>query len=647
MIEKKLDLSKYDPRKLGLRVGIELHQQLDTRHKLFCSCPTSLAEEEGDIFERRLRPARSELGEVDVAALFEWRRGRVFEYHAPRKASCLVEADEEPPHEINEEAVIIGLAVAMALNSTIVDEIHVMRKIVIDGSNTTGFQRTAIIALGGYIDVNGKRVGIQSIAVEEDAARKLAETSSRAIYKLDRLGIPLLEISTDPDITTPEEAFEVALAIGQLLRLTGKVKRGLGTIRQDLNVSIRDGVRTEIKGVQRLELLPKIVFYEAVRQARLLEIRDELRRRGLDYKLVIEKAMIKDVTHVFKNTKSKIIRRSLSAGGKVLAALLPGFHGLLGVEIQPGRRFGTELADYARFWGGVGGIFHSDELPAYGISEKELDKVYEELGARRGVDAIVLVADREDNARAALEAVIERAAYATIGVPKETRAAVEDGTTRYMRPQPGAARMYPETDIPPLEVTKELLERARLLVPEKPSEKLKKLVEVYGLSRDLAQQLLRSLYLDLFERLASRYANRVQPTIIARIIVSTLKALQREGLPVSELSDSDIEGVVQALAEGRMAKEAVEDVLRYLVQHPGSTVDEAIKALGIRTVDVHFVEELVDEAVRALRDEIKEKGMAALNKVMGRVMSKLRGKVDGRLVAEIARRKIAEFLSKQ
>ncbi len=647
MIEPKIDLSKYDFRQLGLKVGIELHQQLDTSRKLFCDCPTRLVErDEEDTFPRRLRPTRSELGEVDVAAVFEWRKGRIYEYHAPRSVSCLVEADEEPPHEISREALVIGVAVAKALHSRVVDEVHVMRKIVIDGSNTTGFQRTAIIAVGGYVELpSGKRIGIQTIAVEEDAARKLGERGTIIDYKLDRMGIPLIEISTAPDIETPEEAYETALTLGQLLRLTGRVKRGLGTIRQDLNISIKGGVKVEIKGVQRLDLLPKIVAYEAIRQKRLLEIRDELKRRGVTRDLLEKEAVIRDVTEVFKQCKSRIIRRVLSSGGRVLALKLPGFHGLLGVEVQPGRRFGTELADYARFWGGVGGLFHSDELPGYGITSSELDKVYEILGAKKGWDAIVIIADEERKARKALEAVKERAIMALEGVPKETRAALDDGTTRFMRPQPGAARMYPETDIPPAEITEDILREAEKIVPEHPAKKLKRFMEKYGLSEDLAKQVLRDIRVDLFERLAEKYGDKVPPSYIASLIVNKLKSLQREGVPIENIDDQHIEDVVRMIAEKRIAKDAVDDILK-LVAKEQITVEEAVKKLGIGAVDMKQVEKLVEEAVNALREEIRERGLAALSKVMGRVMKHLRGKVDGRIVAEIAKKKMLEVMGK-
>ncbi|HIC98522.1 MAG TPA: Glu-tRNA(Gln) amidotransferase subunit GatE [Pyrodictiaceae archaeon] len=649
MVEKKLDVAKYDPRKLGVRVGLEIHQQLDTKHKLFCRCPTELVEHppEKPAFARRLRPTRSELGEVDIAALFEWRKGRIYEYYAPSECSCLVEADEEPPHSLNRDALVIGLSIALALHAKPVDEVHVMRKIVIDGSNTTGFQRTAIIALGGYIELpSGKKIRIQTIAIEEDAARKVDEQGNSVRFLLDRMGIPLIEISTAPDIETPEEAYETAFTIGQLMRLTGKVKRGIGTIRQDLNVSIRGGVKTEIKGVQRLDLLPKVVLYEAIRQARLLEIMEELKKRGITPQDIERESKIVDVTNVFKNTKSKIIRRMLSKGGRVYAVKLPGFHGLLGVEVQPGRRFGTELADYARFWGGVGGIFHSDELPGYGISEEEVSRIFELLNARKGVDAIVIVADKPKAAKKALEAVVERAKMAIIGIPKETRAALPDGTTKFMRPQPGAARMYPETDIPPVEITDTILAEANKLKPVHPLVKLRELKTKYGLSEQLAQQILRCVHLDFYEHLVEKYGDKVTPTYIASIFVNILRNLEREGVPIENLSEKHIEDVVRALAEHKVVKDIVPQILEFLAKNPAKNVEEAIKTLGVGTVSLKEVEKLVEEAVEALREEIMKRGMASLSKVMGRVMPMLRGKIEGRIVAEIAKKKISEMLKK-
>lgn len=635
---------RIDYQEVGLTVGLEVHQQLDTKTKLFCPCPAELADEEHDEFERRLRPTRSELGEVDVAALFEWRKGRVYEYEAPVGHSCLVEADEEPPHPINREAVVIAMAIAKALNSWIVDEVHVMRKIVIDGSNTSGFQRTAIVALGGYIEVGGRRYSIETIAVEEDAARKVGEKPRRTRFRLDRLGIPLIEVSTGPDIHDPREAYEVALVLGRLFRLTGRVKRGLGTIRQDLNVSIKGGAKTEIKGVQRLDLIPKVIEYEVRRQLRLLELKRELERRGLSEDSLRDARPV-DVTEAFKSTKSKVVRRALQRGGRVYAVVLPGFHGLLGWELMPGRRFGTELADYARFWADVGGIFHTDELPAYGISREEVDRLYEMLGARRGLDAIVIVADEPGKAVKALETVVERARMAFRGVPEETRAALEDGTTKFLRPRPGSARMYPETDIPPLEVTEDMHREAEEIKPEPVEVKLRRLTEEYGLSRDLAEQVISDIRLDLIERLIEKYGDRLSPKVIASLFVVTLRGLKGEGVDVDSISDEALEDLVALIAEGRVAKEAAEDILKLIAKEPGLTAREAAEKIGLTRVSREEAEKIVEKIIRENIGAVKERGERAYGLLMGKAMAILRGRIEGRVVAEIVRRKLREALA--
>ncbi len=637
---------KLDYEALGLKVGLEIHVQLDTKHKLFCKCPTTLVvEDEEDIFLRELRPAKSELGEVDPAALLEWKKRKKYEYYAPRSASCLVEADEEPPHELNREALIIALAVAKALHMDIVEEVHVMRKIVIDGSNTTGFQRTSIIALNGYIMDGDEKIGIQTLCLEEDAARKLEETRDKIKYRLDRLGIPLVEIATAPDIHSPEQAGRVAFKIGQLVRLTGKAKRGLGSIRQDLNVSIKNGAKTEIKGVAHLYLIPLVVEYEAMRQKKLLEIRDELLRRGLKPEDISDE--IRDVTHLFKNTKSKIVKRVINRRDHgVYAIVLKGFKGILGIEVQPGRRFGSELADYARVWGGVGGLFHTDELPAYGITAEEVSKLYEELNADPERDAIVLIADHRDKAFEALKAVVNRVREAFKGVPEETRAAQPDGTTRYMRPRPGSARMYPETDIPPVEVNEELLREAEKYLPPSPEELMDKFMKEYGLSKSLAEAILNDIRLDLFEKLVEEYRERVPPTIIASTITNTLKMIRGEGAPIENITDEHIEETIKLLAEGVIAKEAIPEILKYLANNPDSNAKEAAEKLGLTSISLEQLDEIIDKVIAENIERIKEKPEKAFKIVMGRVMAKVRGRIDGRRVAERVREKLKTYISK-
>ncbi|MEM1819788.1 MAG: Glu-tRNA(Gln) amidotransferase subunit GatE [Sulfolobales archaeon] len=635
-------MMEIDYNEVGLQVGLEIHQQLDTSSKLFCKCPTKLFEgsDEGvSKVERYLRIARSETGEVDPAALYEYMKGRRIIYLAPKGHVCAVELDEEPPHELNREALSIALGISLGFKSKIVDEVYVMRKIVVDGSNTTGFQRTAIIALGGELLDEEGVVRIQTICLEEDAARKVRDLDGSVIYNLDRLGIPLIEISTAPDIRTPEQALRVASRIGLMLRLTGKVKRGLGTIRQDINVSIKGGAKIEIKGIQNLELIDRVVRYEVLRQLNLLKIRDEALARGVKEE---ELDKVSDVTNVFKNSKSRLISTNLKAGNKVYACVLKGFKGLLKFEVQPGRRFGTELADYAREWGGVAGIIHTDELPGYGISADEVKELYNFLGADDERDAIVLIVGPEDKCIRAMKAVVGRVKEALRGVPRETRVANDDGTTRYMRPQPGAARMYPETDIPPVRIDESLIKEALKYVPRDPTAVYEELISKYSLSPELGRQLLRSPYIIYFYDLVREFSSEeVTPQYIASLLTVQIKGLKAEGVPVENITSDVIREVLTALRNGNLSKDGVVEVLREYALDPKKSIDELVRKYAKK--DVVEVARSIAYILEANRDELLRKRDKAFNIAMGLVMKELRGKVDGKVVAELVRKKLNEL----
>ena len=631
--------------KIGLKVGLEIHQHLDTEHKLFCNCPTRLAGPDTPVeeIERYLKVTKSEVGEVDPAALYEIRRGRKIIYQVPKGHACLVELDEEPPHELNREALKITIAIAKALHSSILDEIYVMRKIVVDGSNTTGFQRTAIVAVGGYIEDEDGRVGIQTICVEEDAARKVDEGAGYVKYNLDRLGIPLIEISTAPDIRTPEQAMRVALKIGLLMRLTGKVKRGIGTIRQDLNISIAGGEKIEIKGVSKLELIPKVIKYEVQRQLKLMEIKEELNRRGVKAEDI--KNDIVDVTDILKKCKSKLVQRELRRGSRAYAVGFKKLKGILGIEVQPNRRFGTELSDYAKAWGGVSGIIHSDELPRYGITEDVVNEVYRYLGLNPGEDAFVIVLSDKERAERALAAVVDRVRHALVGIPKETRGANPDGTTRYLRPQPGAARMYPETDVPPLRVDEKLLEEANKLKPKTPEELLNDLCTKHGLSKELAKQLIKDPSLPLYLDLTKELGNLIKPQLIATTLLIYVKGLKSEGLDVDMLTIDDIKKVLKAVGSGKIAKEAIPEVLAAYLRGKVRSVEDSIKMFT--RVSSEELEELIRKVIEENRSIVHEKGMKAFGLVMGKVMSVVRGRVDGKLVADVVKRILQEYVISQ
>ncbi|MFC7134063.1 MULTISPECIES: Glu-tRNA(Gln) amidotransferase subunit GatE [Salinibaculum] len=618
-------MTDYDYEDLGLVAGLEIHQQLDTETKLFCQCPTTIREPAASdrSFTRYLHPTKSELGEIDAAALEESMVDREFEYLA-YDTTCLVEEDDEPPHRVDREAMEVALEIAQLMDMTVVDQTHVMRKIVVDGSNTSGFQRTMLVANDGEIDTSEGAVGIEDMMLEEESAQRVEETDAGVRFSLDRLGIPLVEIGTKPDIRSPEQAREAAERIGMLLRSTGQVKRGLGTIRQDVNVSIADGARVEIKGVQSLDDIDDIVRNEVGRQVELLAIAEELAERGGAVGDPV------DVSDVFADTDSGVIGGALSAGGTAMAVRLAGFDGLVGREIQPDRRLGTELADHAKRHG-AGGIFHTDELPAYGVTEAEVEDLRAAVGAEPQ-DAVALVADDPETADLAIEAVVERAEDALAGVPEETRDANEDGTTRYLRPLPGAARMYPETDVPPVDPDPSEVETPELL-----TEKVERYQSEFGLDAGLADQVAYGRRMPLFERAVEM---GVDPTLAAGTVESTVTELRRDDVPVENLTDDHFVGLFALLADGDLAKEGVPDLLTALAENPGLSADEAAEQEDLGSAGEDAVREAVSEVVERNADQVEQEGMGAFSALMGECMGALRGKADGDVVSDVLREEI-------
>ncbi|MBN1324590.1 MAG: Glu-tRNA(Gln) amidotransferase subunit GatE [Methanotrichaceae archaeon] len=619
-----------DYKALGLISGIEIHQQLNSKAKLFCGCPTLTREvEEANLeFFRYLRPARSELGEIDRAALEESLVSRRFIYKS-YDTTCLVEADEEPPGELNREALEISLTIARLLNMLIVDEVQMMRKTVIDGSNTSGFQRTAYVASNGHVETSCGPVGITILCLEEEAARIVEDRGDEVVYSLDRLGIPLVEIGTAPDIVSPQHAREVAQLLGMILRSTGKVKRGLGTIRQDVNVSIAGGARVEVKGVQELNLIEKIVEQEAERQVRLLKIREELMRRKASVP-----GTVHDVTVLMSASSSRVIESSIRNGGAVLATVLRGFCGLVGQEIQPGRRLGTELSDRARR-AGVGGIFHTDELPAYGITAEEVEALSRALNAE-DEDCLIMVTGPRERAGKALLAAIERAEEALSGVPEETRRALPDGNSEYMRPLPGSARMYPETDVPPVEITAEMLDG--IVLPELFTERALRFEREHGLNSELSRLIASSPNYQLFEEALERF--KLPPALVVRTLEVTPIELARNDVDISSLDEARYMDCLALLASGRIAKEGLSQVLAAMAKNPHMSASEAAMKVGMVGMDDESVESLIRGIVQERAELVRERGERALGPLMGIAMKELRGKADGAMISSILKREM-------
>ncbi|MCD7782091.1 MAG: Glu-tRNA(Gln) amidotransferase subunit GatE [Methanosphaera sp.] len=612
-------------------MGLEIHQQLDSKTKLFCRCPNSLTDKEPERkIYRRLRPTQSELGEIDRAAYEESQRNLQFIYEAYDHHTCLVEADEEPPAKLNQEAVDISIILASLMNMTVVDEFHTMRKQVIDGSNTSGFQRTGILATDGYVETRYGNVTIETLGLEEDAARRIGEEDGKIVFRLDRLGIPLAEITTSPDMHHPLQVRDVAYQLGQILRST-HVKRGLGTIRQDLNISIREGTRIEVKGVQDLELMPTIVENEVQRQLTLIDIAQTLQERGAS----VNEEII-DVTNLLVDTESKIVKNILTEDNScVLAIKLIGFDGLIGREIQPNKRLGTEFSEHGKKMG-VTGLFHTDELPAYGITQEEVDKLKEELELGE-LDSFILVAGERTKANNALNEVIKRAKQSLEGVPEETRRAQDDGNTEYLRPLPTASRMYVETDIPTEIIDKDRVDKIASDLPELPNVKKERIIKEYGLSEDLATQLVQRNNANLFEEIKSELPS-MDSVKIASDIAYTIRDLRRDGQDVEKLTKDVLVDIFRLIDDDIISAAESEVVLKDACNDIAPM--DSVKKNNLEKLSLEVVESTIKELLEENKDLITQRSMGAMGPLMGKAMAKFKGKADGETVSNIIKNEI-------
>ena len=673
MVEEVLgdvaDANTLDPEALGFMCGLEVHQQLATG-KLHSRQPSTLYEDGIEEIEghwprahRRLRAARGEGGRIDIAARFEQRRNRSFVYYQSPNAG-LIEMDEAPPLEHDEDAVEVALTMAAMMSAKPVGALQAMRKTVVDGSNTSGFQRTTLIGTHGSIQTPSGPVGVDVICLEEDSARKLDTRSTpdgeQVVYTLDRLGVPLVEVATAPDVQTPEHAKETALALGTLLRDTRRVRRGLGSIRQDLNVSIGAGDRVEIKGCQDLDWIPRIIRLEMARQLHFYRLANQLRvtqdlpalpsHRDLDDSeteaKVAEKVSqlmplnLHDVTSKFDQCESKMVRQSIESGAVVLGLSLPGLAGLLGSKQLDGEgaqlpRLGRELASAAKL-AGVKGIFHSDELPAYGIGQKETDACQAILG-----DCFVLCVAPQWQAELALEGVLSRAKLAYHRIPQEVRNVVirkgapEDGTTTAMRPLPGGARMYPETDIPTTPINPAVWQSIRSNLPPSRDERLTRLN-----STDLSENQINALVSgELDDYFMDGIAGEFE--LPQKAWASALLDYGTEKLNALTVA-------IHLRETGVITREGVEPLVNDAVTQDTPTLlawmTSEASIRGFEPADTGAVDAAVAEVLDERADFVKERGMAALGPLMGVVMGKLGGAADGKAVSSALKEQIQRRL---
>lgn len=618
---------------IGFASGLEIHQQLLTKKKLFCRCPAGMYTEQyhAEIL-RHMRPTLSELGEYDGTALMEFKTRKEIIYRIHRDSVCTYEMDDTPPFQINEEALDIALGIGMMYGCSIVDELHIARKQYLDGSIPTGFQRTAIFGLDGAIPYQGRSVRVVQMSIEEDSCREVTDAEHRRVYRTDRLGMPLIETVTGPDMNTPQEVAEVAQLCRWMARSTGRVRTGIGAARQDVNVSVTGGTRIEIKGVPRIPHIPLLTYNEAQRQWNLLGLRDELARRGVTPATF--RARTEDVTRLLRKTRFTPVSDALAAGLEVACVALRGFRGALRWQTQTGTYFSREIADRVRVIAcltTLPNIIHSDS-PGETLASSEWQAMRKAVAATDD-DTLVLVWGNHEDVVMGAQEIIIRAKEATAGIPSETRQALRDGTNGFERILPGADRMYPDTDLPPKVVTEERLAAIEGSLPREYWDRQSR-YRALGVPDDLVRPLAISPHAPLFERATLKW--HVPAGLAARVLVQYPKQMKRAGIAPDRLDGSGLESILHACAAGSLAKEGVYEVMKRAALR-GSYAPDLLPA---PCTDGQLLRSVTEAAVEARAGRIRQPGRI-VDIVMGRVMNDLRGRIDGARVAVLVRQEVA------
>jgi len=466
---KKANQADYD--RIGFMSGLEVHQQLLTKEKLFCRCPAGIYQKSDEYdaeLLRHMRPTLSELGTYDGTALMEFKTKKNIIYRISNKTACTYDVDDTPPFPINEEALHIALEIALVSKLNIVGEVHVTRKQYLDGSIPTGFQRTAILGIEGVIPLKNKNIKLIQLSIEEDSCREVSDIGHNRIYRTDRLGVPLIETVTYPDMTHPDEVMEACNYIRFLNRSTGKVRTGIGAGREDVNVSCKGGTRVEIKGVAHTKWIPELTHVECFRQWALLAIKDILNKRikKEDWKMSYTELNPKSFNFYYTPINEAIQRNE-----KLYGVNLPQFADILSHFTQPGKPFYDEYVHRLKVIACIErpNMVSNEDLEDV-VSQNVFQKVQKILKAGE-MDAQIIFWALEDDVKTALDVIEERSLMAFDGVPNETRKSFADGTTIFERVLPGADRMYPDTDTPPIPLEDSLIERLKLNIPDEVVER--------------------------------------------------------------------------------------------------------------------------------------------------------------------------------
>ena len=614
---------------VGFRSGLEIHQQLLTEKKLFCRCPAGRYSDRYDAeILRHMRPTLSELGEYDGTALMEFKTRKEIIYRINRETVCTYEMDDTPPFMIDEQALDHALGVAMLYGLNLVDELHIARKQYLDGSIPTGFQRTTIVGVNGSVPFKDRRVSIVQLGLEEDACREVSDVGHRRTYLTDRLGMPLIETVTGPDMRTPREVAEVAQLLRRLVRSTGHVRTGMGAAREDVNVSVRGGTRVEIKGVPRIPRIPLLTYHEAMRQWNLLRLREELRRRGVTPETF--SSGTEDVTRILLKTSYHPVREALDAGAVAAAVVLRGFRDLLAWPTQTNTRFSREISDRVRVVAcltKLPNIVHSDSS-AETLSSPKWEAVRKVVKAAAD-DTVVVVWGPPEDVRTGAQEIVIRAREATAGVPSETRQALKDGTNGFERILPGPDRMYPDTDLPPKRVTEERLERIRRALPV-PVWTREAWYRELGLPADVVEPLAVSRLAGLFETLVKEW--RIAPVAAAVALVQLRKRLKRKGLDPARAGEDALRAIFALYRDRKISREGV-----FALMEKAARGEPLPPAGEVRPAGEDEVRARIAAAAAALDGLKVHNPDRRAHVLMGLVMTALRGRVEGAAVVERVR----------
>ncbi|MCH8519998.1 MAG: Glu-tRNA(Gln) amidotransferase subunit GatE [Nanoarchaeota archaeon] len=629
------DLKKLDYQEIKLVAGLEIHQQLNTG-KLFSKAPCKIVpnEELDKSIVRKLRFSKAEDGSVDKAAMHAFKQQNTYKYLYNDEIATLVDLDEEPPQAPNTQALHTAIQVGQMLNLQFLDTLTFMRKLIIDGSITTGFQRTALLGVGGEIETEHGIIPIYAMNLEEDSSRIISKSGKEHIYSLDRQGIPLIEITTGPTMHTPIAVQEVAYEIGNVLRSFSTTRRGLGTIRQDLNVSIGVGKRVEIKGAQNLELIPQVVIAEAKRQLIMNSIKEECEDRNITPQTLSDYEL-RDITSLFSNTQAKVIKEALEEkDSSVLAIKLFNMKGILGHEIQENYRFATEISNRnKKTFPSIKGLFHSDELPKYNITQEEVDSIYSTLTLDSSKDGFILIAHNTKTATESLQNIFEIIKDLIQGVQEEVRQVDPKGTiTQFLRPMPGASRMYPETDIRTIPLNSLPLEELEHSLPEKYNDKIKRLEKEFELSKDEILSLLEKYEEQNISQLITQTHLRAKE--LYNFIITIPKDIKkRDNIEPVDFSYSLLQDLLKEISIKKLNTQTIRDIFISLYQKQLQEVDNLEHYLKEHNL---ITEQLSEEELRIeIKKIISNNLKAPFGALMGMCMKEFSKKADGKLISQI------------